>query len=414
MHIYLLILKISYPGQILQVGKTFSCVSAEIYYSKDKKKDIFDFSLYVPELDHFPTYEKKKKNYKDKMVEKFGVHFAIVDQIQGWVREKKQIKEKKKGKFLGNEYVITEFCQILPLYGLTFKRNEYFVLWRDPYFKGQNDFSDYLKERKLFINKYAKMNAYFVSSTEKALEIIKRKKYNKIILISSIGEDLSGKRFVEVARKILGFDILVLFFFANGSDFSWIQNFPNCLYTNKADFYENYILNYNEKGLLELKSNIEKYYNIKLKFNNDFITFPKFINDEKKFDDLFDEPISYFKKVLIINDKNKDILCMDRNQKVMLKSKLFLDVNSYFWYVTILDGEMTLFSNDSYLGADLSKYKATGERWMQRFKFEQKNNGYILYFRNKNNVLTCNGNELILTKEISDDSQLFKLVESIE
>ena len=83
------------------------------------------------------------------------------------------------------------------------------------------------------------MNAYFTVRIEKGLEIIKRKKYNKIILISSIGEDLSGKRFVEVARKILGFDVLVLFFFANGSDFSWIQNFPNCLYTNKADFYDN-------------------------------------------------------------------------------------------------------------------------------------------------------------------------------
>ena len=55
-----------------------------------------------------------------------------------------------------------------------------------------------------FINKYAKMNAYFESNTEKALEIIKRKKYNKIILISNVGPNFGGKTFVEEARQIIG------------------------------------------------------------------------------------------------------------------------------------------------------------------------------------------------------------------
>lgn len=109
------------------------------------------------------------------------------------------------------------------------------------------------------------MNAYFVSSTEKALEIIKRKRFNKIILISNIGLDLSGKKFVEIARKILGYDIVVLFFSNNQKHFSWLQNFPNALYTNDANFYQEYILNYNTDGLLKLKSKIEKHYGIKIK-----------------------------------------------------------------------------------------------------------------------------------------------------
>ena len=139
-----------------------------------------------------------------------------MEPLQGEIRNEKQIiEDKKKGTFLGNEYIITELCQILPLYGLTFKRNEYFILWRDPQLK---DKINYLKEQKLFINKYAKMNSYFESSTEKALEIINRKKYNKIILISSIGEELSGKKFVVVARKILEFDVLVLFYSNNSKD----------------------------------------------------------------------------------------------------------------------------------------------------------------------------------------------------
>ena len=241
-------------GLTLPKNSTFSCIAAEVYYSEDLKREIFDFDLFVDELDHFPTYEEIKKNYKDKMVEKNGVHFIRVEPEGGQVKEMEEIKtDRKIGKFIGTEYVITEMDQILPLYGLTLKRNEYFVIWRDPNFKGENEFSEYLYERKMFMYQCAKMNAYFESSTEKALEIIKRKKFNKIILISSIGLDLSGKKFVEVARKLLGFNVVVLFFSRNEEHLTWIQNFPNALYTNYADYYQDYINNYNESGLLNLK-----------------------------------------------------------------------------------------------------------------------------------------------------------------
>ena len=105
-------------GSVLPVNSIFTCVSAEIYYSQSKKRDIYDFSLWVKELNHFPTYEEIKRDYPDKMVEKDGIHFARVEPYQGKVRERKQIiEDTKKGKFMGNEYVITEFDQILPLYG---------------------------------------------------------------------------------------------------------------------------------------------------------------------------------------------------------------------------------------------------------------------------------------------------------
>ena len=123
------------------------------------------------------------------------------------------------------------------------------------------------------------MSAYLEDSLEKALEIIKRKKYNKIILISNLGLDKAGKKFVEVARKILGFNVVVLFFSGNPAHFSWLQNFPNALYTNNGYFYKDFILNYNEKGLLDLKKRVENQYKIKLKFDKDFMKFPKFVND---------------------------------------------------------------------------------------------------------------------------------------
>ena len=200
-------------AKICPVGKTISCVGTEIYYDKDKKTYIFDNSYRVPTLDHFPSYEELEEKYKDKMVQKNGIHFVRIEPSGGDVIKSENDIEtaRKEGKFIGTEYVITEMKQILPLYGLTFRRNEYFILWRDGNFKGQNEWSQYLKSQKMFIYKEAKMNAFFESNMEKAIEIIKRKKYNKIILISSCQGEV-GKKFVDIVRKILGFDIVVLFY----------------------------------------------------------------------------------------------------------------------------------------------------------------------------------------------------------
>ena len=403
-------------GEIPPVNSTFSCVSAEIYYSKDKKKDIFDFKYYVPELDHFPKYEELKSKYPDKMVEKNGIHFARVEPNQGQVRNMAQIiEDKKKGVFLGNEYVITELSQIFPLYGLTFKRNEYFVIWRDPNFATQSNFTNFLRESKLFIYKYAKMNAYFESSTEKALEIIKRKKYNKIILISSVGLDLSGKKFVEIARQILGFNVVVLFVSANQNHLQWIQKFPNALYANNQNFYKEYILNYNQNGLLALKSKIEKTYGINLTFYNDFFQFSKFINYGRYNHLIFGEQIPYFKKVIIINIQTDSILCMEKNRTVCFRPRNGLVINDYQWYITMNGIEMTLYSNGSYLGVDLNQRIAIGEEFMKRFGFEMINNyDVLIYYENKYNVLTAYGNYARIDQNNYSFNQVYRLVEQID
>ena len=404
-------------GRILPVNETFSCVSAEVYYSQAKKKDVFDFSLWVETLDHFPTYEELKRDYSDKMVEKGGVHFARVEPNQGRIRKKEEIiEDKKSGKFVGTEYVITEMEQILPLYGLTFKRNEYFVIWRDNHFKGDNDYSEFLKVRKLFIYEYAKMNAYFESSLERALEIIKRKRNNKIILISNIGLDLAGKKFVEVARKILGFNVMVLFISANRNHLKWLENFPNALYTSHEDFYKKYIMNYNKQGLLDLKKEVEARNKINLKFEGNFLEFPHFVNNKEYNKIRFDEKSEYFKRVTIRNVETDSILCMEKDRTVSFKRNQQLDISQYNWYVTLMDGEITLYSNESYLGANINTKEPTGEEFMKTFKYEKiKANEYLIYYNDKNNVLTVSGNKAILQGESNNKKyQKFKMIEEIE
>ena len=403
----------SFFGRTLPVNTKFSCVGAEVYYAQDKMKRIFDYNYYVPPLDHFPTYEELRTNYREKMVPQNGVHIANVEPYQGFIRNKEEIiLDQQQGKFIGKDYAITEKNQILPLYGLTFKRNEYFVIWRDPNFSGQNNFSNFLKERQLFIYKYAKMNAYFVSSTEKALEIIKRKRFNKIILISSIGLDLSGKKFVEIARQILGFNIVVLFFSQNQKHFSWLQSFPNALYTNDANFYKEYIMNYNYNGLINLKNKIQSYYKINLTFTKDFLQFPMFQNETEYNQLIFNEPSPSFKKVLIKLRNYNFILYMNQNGNLCFVDSSYVD-NSFFWYITMMGNEITFYSNGRYLGANLQQRQIISDQYMQRFMFTKvnhTNDEYVFYFQNQNNILTANGNYPSLDKYIGTN-QIFKLIE---
>ena len=398
-------------NKINSVGDTLCCIASTVYYDREKKTNIYNDDLFV-NLDHFPTYKELKEKYKDKMVQKYGVHYVRVEAKTGSVKGQIKIEtDKKKGVFIGTEYVITEMDQILPLYGLTLKRNEYIVIWRDPGFNIENNFSEYLRDRRRFIFKQAKMNGFFDSSMEKLLEIIKRKKYNKIILLSNCGKDLSGKKFVEIARKILGFDVMVLFFSANKEHFNWIQKFPNALYTKDPRFYEKYINNYNKDGLLQLKQEIEKEYKIKLKFTDNFLEFPKFVG-KKKYDELiFEDICPHIRKVVIKNRENKKALLMDKNGEPCFKSTDKLETDQFIWYITLINNEITLFSNESYLyfdrNSDVAKFKA-----MEKFQYEQKDKKYLIYYGNKNNTLTVKGDKISFEKEKpNQDNQLFEFID---
>ena len=407
-----------YFDKILPVGETFSCVGAEIYYDSNQKKEIYDWKFHVPELDHFPSYDEIKKKYSDKMVKKNGIHFVRVEPEKGQVieNEKTIISRRKVGKFIGNEYVITEMDQILPLYGLTLKRNEYFVIWRDPHFSGENEFTKYLKNAKMYLYKNESINVYIENTSEKALELIKKKRFNKIILISSIGKDLGGKKFVEIARKILGFDVMVLFFSQSRDHLKWIQNFPNALYTNNTQFYQNYVKNYNKTGLENLKKDIEKFYKVKLQFTDNFLKFPKFINSQEYKDIIFDEISPYFRKIIIKSNKTKKILQMDKNKKIKFVSNndndKDKDIESKIWYVTLMNGEITLFSNDFYLSINEKNKTPIAYPFMIIWNFKENNNRYIIYYKNMNNVLTVNEDEAIISNQSNNSNQLFDFIDT--
>ena len=173
-----------------------------------------------------------------------------------------------------------------------FKRVEYCVIWRDnnfssnPVYNNEFDqiFKSFLKERMKYINQNAKFNIYPCETSEEALELVNRKKYNKIILISNVGKDKGGKKFIEKARQIIGSNVIALFLAYNISHLDWIKNFKNAIFSNDPKFYEEYLQCFEEGGSkYYIKSNLnglikkmEKHYEVKFNFDESFLDYPHF------------------------------------------------------------------------------------------------------------------------------------------
>ena len=376
-----------------KIGENFSLLAFEIFYDEEKLEE-FDINLdYSSQNNISNTEEKIKPNGLKKII---NFH----------------LNNNNSKRILNTEYVLSEKYQIFPLYTFTLRRNEYFVLYRDPNFKGQHNHSIFLKNLKIKSIKYSKnMNFYFESSTEEALKLLLNKKKEKVILVTSIRYDKSGKRFAEIVRKILNFDLIVLFFSNNANHFNWIKDFPNCLYTSKSSIYEYYISNYNEVGLKEIKKKVEDLYSIKLKeFTFDFICYSN-CDDDLSFS-IIDYNINcqYFKTVNIINPNKFLYLSMTTEGKVKKSEEECL------WEITIFDNTITLFSNGFYLDIDKSKEIAKGAKEMKKWNFCIIDDYY--YFINtekeKNNILSMEDDENIRVnqKDFSKNS-LFKLNEVI-
>ena len=279
------------------------------------------------------------------------------------------------------------------------KKHEYNVIWRDLNFEENNEYSKYLEKLKPNIESL-NINIFCISSTEKALKFILKKKLNKLIIITNIGKDLSGKRFIEIVRKILGFDIFVLFFSKNKEHFDWIKNFKNCLYTDKYDIFESYIKNYNMKNLNFLKKKIEEIYNLQLNgFTEEFIE-----NPNNKTFDCINNINPYIRHV--------NIYCKDKGKYLVMKSDGNV-VNSKIdcpWDITILDDEITFFSNGYYLKEEYRNI--IGFKYMAKLNYKMK--GKYFYFLNeKNNKILSLEENKVKFKNIVEpgENEIFELID---
>jgi len=263
---------------IPKVGECFSLIASGIYYNKKGFKRVYNDD-YTPKTNEI------------------NFAYAGMNELETILD-----KEPEKTKFYGTEYVINDLNQICPFMSLKLKRDEYCVIWRDnnfsnkPIYGNEYDviFKKFLKERIKYINQMGNFNIYPCESSEEALKLIKRKKYNKIILISNVGKDLGGKEFINMARNVIGNDVISLFLAYDIDHLEWIKNYKNALFSNEPEFYEKYLNCFYDKNLKEckqsiikLKENMEKHYGVKFNFDDKFLDYP-YYNDKKikKFKDL--------------------------------------------------------------------------------------------------------------------------------
>ena len=264
---------------IPKIGEYFSFVASAIYYDKNGFRRVINNS-------HNP-----KKN---------EINFAIVE--MSCLKAVKNDSLIDKRKFYGTDFAIYDLDQILPFMGIKLERVEYCIIWRDTNFsKNQvylseidNKFKNYLVDLVGKIIQKTNFNIYTCSTSEEALILIKRKKYNKIILISNIGDDNGGKIFVDNARKIIGNNVIVLFNAYNINHLTWVKDYKNALFSNDNKYYEEYLDCFNHKNLNEtknaimnLKGKLENHYKVKFNFDNDFLFYPYAESIEnKQFKDL--------------------------------------------------------------------------------------------------------------------------------
>ena len=303
------------------------------------------------------------------------------------------------------------------IYSITAKKNNSYIIWRDPNFESKLYFGKYLDDRKLFCIREANKNVYCMRSIEDALKFVerRRKENDNIIFITNVGLDLSGKRFIEIVRKIYKFDIMVLFYSNNMNHFKWIKDFPNCLYTNRKDFFEEYVTNYNIIGLKNLKKKIEKKYEkrklILKDFSPDFLSVPI---DNSIFSQKYNP---YIRHVKIFCKNQKKYLYMSEKGEVKAKNDFTEDC---LWDITFLNNTITFYSNNFYLRG--VEENAIGDQFMFVWNYKkvknEKNNEVKYYFINpkktKNNILSIEDSDIKINKEKFGKNEIFLLIDVFE
>ena len=250
-------------NKIPHVGELFTAICSLVYYDKNGFLQV--------------------KDHKTRLIPgKNEVNFAYAASTTETL-----LKDDPK-KFCGTEYVIYTLEQICPLISVKFKRDEFCFIWHDPNFSedpiygGITDekFKNYLKERIRYINQMAKFNVYTFINKEDALKCVNRKKYNRIILISNVGQDLGGRAFVDEARQIIGSNSIVLFSSYDKEHLEWITKYKNALFSNDPKLTEEFLESFSDtskiNGLIEKFNNAYSQYYGRFDFDNNFLKFPHY------------------------------------------------------------------------------------------------------------------------------------------
>ena len=259
---------------ITKLDGSFSIVVSEVYYDKTKFKQIYDY------------------NHSFDEIIKNGIHYAEVDSRSFFViNENKKILVKygkikeedcPKERYIGREYCVTDIDQILPLYGINLQRVDYCIIWRDSNFNSYI-WKESLNKNKEIIKNMTGYNLYTENNSKDALRLVWRKRFNKIIIITNVGNNLEGKKYVDKVRQILQFNVVALFFTNDYRHLDWIKDYPNGLFCMDDYTIKKYIFHFDEDGYNDIKNTVKEFFGVELKKPENAFDYPLF---EKYKDDI--------------------------------------------------------------------------------------------------------------------------------
>ena len=261
---------------IPRVNEFFTCIASEIFYDESKLEKVYHII-----------------GDRNNKVSPNGIRFAFVNYYGNAIDENSLIGYTG---FIGNEYLISEKNQFLPLYGITFRRVEYLVIWRDYNFNPGNpnnffnfqEMQNFHRAIKKYIFRELNSKIYYMETNEEALELLKRKKYNKVIIMAN-GYN-NGTDFINETRKIIGANtIAAVTCYDVNKYIDSVQRMENVLILNGIKLHEKFIncIRMNDKDLYtDLKEEINIEYNCNLNdYTEDLFNYPNF-KEEGNFGEL--------------------------------------------------------------------------------------------------------------------------------
>ena len=258
---------------IPKVGDTFCIVVSEIYYDRSQLETV---------------YNTDKIN---EIVPKYGIRCCFSN-YKGHIMNKESLINNNR--FIGNEFLVTNKDQILPLYSIILKRIEYLVIWRDYNFnllnpnkysnKTFNKIQEFHNKIKIKITRNLNSKIYYVKTTEEALKLIEIKKYNKIIIITNGNNN--AKEFINKARNIIGSPVIAaISAYDIKRHISMVKEMENAILLNGIDYHEkflNSVINNDKNGLIDLRKEIINDYCKTIEdfyfqeFNDNLLNYPNF------------------------------------------------------------------------------------------------------------------------------------------
>lgn len=250
-------------GKTLKFNQTAPVLYCKVIYNKNK----------VVEMKYPYKWTYRCKPIPNEVKNNYGIHHALIGMKSKY--HPFDMSQIDNQYYTAEEFVFPNKFQVIPIFSFTVMRTSHLILWKDENLDNSEN-SRYMKE----LSEKMQVNVYSRKSLEESMEVVRLKRKNVIKLITNGGANLSGKKLIEEARKVIGSDFVCLVFAMSWGHFEWVKNMKNVLLTNKAEMFRKFAaLNMEINSIMGFIDELEKLHKVKYYIDqNQLLNFPNIID----------------------------------------------------------------------------------------------------------------------------------------